>query len=242
MTIAVPEEVFTSLHMLGPATVRFEEYPGKTFSAVITELNPGADPQGRQFTVRVTLENQQNLFKPGMFARVALETEREPHTVVVPREAVQHDEDGSAYVMVFTQTRVDDKRHMLIGTANKRPVTLGTSNPAFIQVLNGVQLGELLVTMSANALKDSSGVSVPQARGAQGDKASSGGMAPSGADGNASPQGGAPGQSPLPHAASSVDTAAPGMPAAPNPQGQTPASTGRHHLHQQQSGSTAGGQ
>jgi len=203
VTIAVPEDVFARIHFGQPATVRFDSLANQTFTGSIIQMNPAADPQGRQFTVRVILDNAKNLFKPGMFATVSIETQHVPHAIVVPREAVQQDAHGSggAYVMVVDAQNV----------AHKRPVITGATDDAQVQILSGVQLKEKVVTMSARPLREGAVVSSGEGKGRRGGKrggkpdsgetpgAQGAAPVPGQPQGAAPPAGGADGQAPGGH-------------------------------------------
>jgi multidrug efflux pump subunit AcrA (membrane-fusion protein) len=149
ITIPVPEDVSASIKLGMPAHVSLDTLPDRAFVGKVTQVNPSADPQSRQFSVRVTLDNPDNLIKPGAYARVAIETSRVRAATVVPREAVEQDREGP-YVMV-----VDGS-----GKAARRNVTLGAQGIQVIAISSGLQPGEKVVTMSAFALKDGQPVSV----------------------------------------------------------------------------------
>ncbi len=157
VSIAVPEDVFTKVQDGQQASVQFDAFPKQHFTASIVQLNPAADPQGRQFTLRAVLENANKQFKPGMFARVSVETERCRMPLVVPREAVTARCQG-AYVM-----SVDDAE------SAHRPSTLDQHRRLrcrFIQV-NGVQPGEKVVVMSAYPVKEDKAVTTGGGRRGQ---------------------------------------------------------------------------
>lgn len=144
VSIAVPDDVAGKLHLGQKATVVFDTYPGRSFQASIIQINPSADPQSRQFTVRVIMDNAKNLFKPGMFARVSLVAEHVPHAVVVPREAVQQDESGASWVMVADQT----------SRASRRTVVTGAQDANDIAIISGLAPGEKVVVLSSSPLKE----------------------------------------------------------------------------------------
>jgi len=143
VTIAVPEEVCAKTHLGQPATIRFDALPGRAFNANVVQINPSADPQSRQFTVRVIMTNKDGLLKPGMFAHVAVETERIRKAVVVPREAVRADRSGS-YVIVPGSDR----------KATRVAVVPGVEDEEFISIRGAVKPGEKVVTMSAFPIRE----------------------------------------------------------------------------------------
>lgn len=143
VSIPVPEEVCSKLHIGQPAKITFDSFPDRTFEASVVQINPSADLQSRQFTVRVIMSNAENLLKPGMFAHVAIETERIKNAISVPREAVQKDRKGT-YVM----TLAEDK------TAKRVDVTPQGEDTDYIAIGNAMKPGEPVVTLSAMPLKE----------------------------------------------------------------------------------------
>ncbi len=151
VTVPVPEEVSRKIHLAQMASVALDGLPGRTFTGKIVQINPSADPMSRQFAARVLLDNPQFLIKPGMFARVTLETDRVHNALTVPREAIQQGPNGPM-VLVVTATN----------TVERRPVTTGASDANNIAIMQGVQPGEKVVTLSAMPLKDGQAVRIAQ--------------------------------------------------------------------------------
>lgn len=147
VTAAVPEEVCAKLHLGQEVRIRLDAIPERTFTASIVQINPSADPQSRQFTVRAALSNFSGQLKPGMFARVAFETDRIPRAVVVPREAIQRDRDGQVVILV------DDEQK-----AKRTPVRVGAESGEFVSILDGLKPGDRVVTMSSMPIRDGQSV------------------------------------------------------------------------------------
>jgi len=151
VTIPVPEDVSASVQLRMPAQVSLDTLPGRQFAGRVTQVNPSADPQSRQFAVRVTLDNPDNLIKPGIYARVRIETSRVRGAIVVPREAVERDREGD-YVMVVDES----------GNVTRRSVTVGMQGIDVTAITSGLRPGERVVTMSAFPLKDGQAVSITE--------------------------------------------------------------------------------
>ncbi|HEX2950694.1 MAG TPA: efflux RND transporter periplasmic adaptor subunit [Armatimonadota bacterium] len=144
VTIAVPEDVCAKIHVNQPAAATFDALGGQTFNARIAEINPAADLSSRQYTVRVILDNKDNRFAPGMFARVSLATDKAAHMLAVPREAIKQQDDGSSYVVVAGP----DKK------AEFRPVETGPNDASWIAILSGITPSEKVVVMSASPVRE----------------------------------------------------------------------------------------
>jgi RND family efflux transporter MFP subunit len=150
VTISVPQDIANKVHIGQKASIKLDPIPGETFTGSIIQANPAADSMSREFMVRVILSNPQNLLKPGMFAHVALETDRLHNATAVPREAIQQQGTDTFVVVVG-----DDNK------AAHRPVTVGPQDATYMAVLQGLTPGEKVVTMSAVPLKDGTKVALP---------------------------------------------------------------------------------
>lgn len=139
VTVAVPEEAGGLVHLGQPAEVTLDSLPGRTLSGRLIQVNPAADPQSRQFTVRVALDNPDFAIKTGAYARVRITTGVVRSALVVPREAVQQGDDGPYVVVVDSD-----------GIAHHRPVTLGPADVAVQAISAGLQVGEQVVTLGRN--------------------------------------------------------------------------------------------
>lgn len=147
VTLPVPEEVSRKVVFGMPLQFSVDSIPDRKFNAKIVQINPSADPNSRQFVMRAAIDNSNETFKPGMFARAWLQTSRIAGAIAVPREAIQNGKEG-AYVVALDPG--DGPEYI----TQHRPVTIGASDAAWIQITNGIQPGERVVTMTANPIKD----------------------------------------------------------------------------------------
>lgn len=169
VTVPVPEEQTENMHLGQAANVTLDAIPGRTFTGSISQVNASADPSSRQFSVRVTIDNPDNLIKTGMFARVDFVTSVSPHQIYVPREAVTTAADGTSTVLV-----VDSN-----GNAHERVVTVGTSDTDGFAIKSGVNIGDQVITFTAVPVKDGAAVRITGKGGHHHHKSSSYGAASS---------------------------------------------------------------
>lgn len=137
----VPEKQVASILPGKQVTVRFDALPGRTFQGTIATVNPQGSSVGRQFSVRITLQNPPEEAKAGMFARGDITLRTIDQAVMVPKTAVLG-EGGESHVFV------------LIGdSAAKRSVVRGVERGELVQVEN-LKAGELVITKGQNSVKD----------------------------------------------------------------------------------------
>jgi len=98
------------------AHVSLDAFPGVTLSAEVSFLDYHVDPTSRSVGVRVTLDNEQLKdwpeelpLRPGMFGRVELETATRQAAIVLPEQALVH-EDAGDYVFVQVEPFAFERR------------------------------------------------------------------------------------------------------------------------------------
>lgn len=144
VSTAVPVE-YTGMIVKGtPVTMTFDAVAGFKLEGTVTELSNVADPQSRQFTAMVKIDNSAGKFRAGMYAAVRFFVSTKTYPVVVPREAVKIANDNSATV---TQVDADNVAHVT-------PVTVGPQDTNNIVVTSGLSVGDHVVVLSYTTVRD----------------------------------------------------------------------------------------
>ncbi|MDR1955470.1 MAG: efflux RND transporter periplasmic adaptor subunit [Treponema sp.] len=139
----VPERFSTAVRKGLTAQVSLEALPGETFDTVVDEVSPALDPASRTLKIRLQFTRQDPRIRAGMFARVNLVTQTRRDVPVVPREAVINTY-GSWIVFVVTEQQ----------QAQRRELRLGLESEDTLEVLSGLEPGELVVIAGQNFLSD----------------------------------------------------------------------------------------
>ena len=123
----------------------------------VTLISPALDPGSTTVEVWLKVDNKAGKFKAGTPVRVSIVGRTIPNVVKIPLEAVLTAEDGSKSVMVVTGD----------GTAHKLAVHLGINDGADVQVTQGLNGSETVITKGAYGLSDGTKVTVakPEATG-----------------------------------------------------------------------------
>ena len=117
--------------------------PGKTFSGQLTYIYPYADRKTRTVKARIEFDNPDLQLKPDMYADIEIAAGRRESATAVPAEAVVR---SGTREKVFVQVGK--------GKFEPREVVLGLASKGWVELLDGVQEGESVVT-SAQFLIDS---------------------------------------------------------------------------------------
>lgn len=114
-------------------------YTNKEFDATISFIDPILNNATRTVTVRATLKNTEDLFKPGMFVTGKLKGEMKMNNqvITVPASAVMWTGERS---LVYIKTNPNEP------VFEMREVTIGNRNGENYTVIEGLQTGDEIVT------------------------------------------------------------------------------------------------
>ena len=151
----VPERFSTAVRRGLAAAVSFDALPGETFAALVDEVSPVLESVSRTLRIRLRFARSPAAtgdarIRAGMFATVSLVTNSRINVPVIPRGAVIN-----TYGSWIVFTVKDDR-------AELREISLGLENEEFVEVISGLDEGELVVTAGQNFLSDGDPVRVAE--------------------------------------------------------------------------------
>jgi len=140
--VNVSEKDAFMLHPGDSVEITTDVYPGLSFYGHVDNIASQADDD-HTFPVEIKLPNgSQNPLKGGMFARVNFTSITSRNTLVIPREALTGSvRNAQVFVVAGNIARL-------------RNVTIGRESGQFLEVLNGLEEGELVVVSGQNNLAD----------------------------------------------------------------------------------------
>ncbi len=141
LDLRVPERLLSRLAVGQSIRVGFDAWPGREFEARVETIDTAIDDAGRSVVVRGRLDNAENLLRPGMFARARLVLAAREAAVMVPEESILASAEGE-YLFVV---RADK--------AERQPIEAGARYQGEVEILSGVQAGDLVVTAGQGKLR-----------------------------------------------------------------------------------------
>jgi cobalt-zinc-cadmium efflux system membrane fusion protein len=127
-------------HKVGqPVEVRVPAYPDKVFKGHVTTVGSIIDPNTHRQLVRSEIEDPEHLLRSGMYASFIIRVGGPLRSLAVPADGVVREGDGTMTVWV-----TKDDRHFI-----KRTVSSGLRQNGWVQILDGLQPGETVVTEGA---------------------------------------------------------------------------------------------
>lgn len=125
--------------------VTTDVFPGEVFTGSIFSISSKGD-EGHTYPVEVVLKNSKQQLKAGMFGRVVFTPKSSGNLIVIPRESIVGSvKDANIYVVNNN-------------VAKLRSVVTGKETGTNIEILSGLQEGELIVVNGQNNLSDNAPV------------------------------------------------------------------------------------
>lgn len=142
--IHASESLYSYLKRGMVVEVELDALPERRFKGRISRITPAIDAATRTFEVEVTVANDREEIKPGMYARVTMNYGKRPNIVVPDRAIVKQLGAGTRFIYVYTQQ----------GTIEFRKVELGRRLNDRYEVLSGLNDGEEIVITGQAGVKN----------------------------------------------------------------------------------------
>ena len=184
----VPERELHTLSADQPVTLQVDALPGISFKGSIQRISPVVDAGTGTFRVTCEFRDDSNRLKSGMFARLEITYGERADALTVPQPALI-EEDGEAAVFVVvagssvtpppteestnntkeastadekTKVESDDKpsRETPEWVAQRRSVKVGFRNSDHVEILDGLNEGDRVVTVGRSAVRDGTAIQV----------------------------------------------------------------------------------
>ena len=149
LIVNISETNYSKIHRGMPVDLTLDAYPGEDFTGTITIVYPSVDATTHTFPVEITINNQSQKVRPGMFARATVNFGDERHVMVPDAAVVKQIGAGDRYVYVYKDGKV---------SYNK--VQLGRQIGDKIEIISGVQDGDQVVIAGQTKLANGKEVEV----------------------------------------------------------------------------------
>jgi membrane fusion protein (multidrug efflux system) len=147
--IQIPERELPRLRVGQNAYLTVEPWPGERFEARVLRISPVVNSSTG--TIKVTLEaRSRSKLRPGMFARVFVETATRADAVVIPKAALSLESIGDTVYVADGEA------------ASRREVDLGFAEGDFVEIVSGVSENEMVVVVGQDGLSDGTPIRILQ--------------------------------------------------------------------------------
>ncbi len=139
MLANVPESDNASFQLGQPVTVKVMAFPDRTFKGKVSKIYETVDPNTHRVTIRSEITDPKDELRPGMLPNFVIRVRGPVEATAVPANGVVREPDGTMAAWVTT-----DRHHFA-----ERFIKTGLRTDGQVQILDGLQRGELVVSDGA---------------------------------------------------------------------------------------------
>jgi membrane fusion protein, heavy metal efflux system len=139
MLANVVESDIPLFHLGQPVQVKVMAYPDRVFKGKVSKIYAAVDPNTHRVTIRSEIADPKDELRPGMLANFLIRVDGPVEAIAIPANGVVREPDGTITAWVT----IDHHRFV------QRSVKTGLRKDDQVQILDGLQRGELVVTDGA---------------------------------------------------------------------------------------------
>ena len=147
LKINIPEGQIGSVNVGSLAEIEIPSMPSKKFTGMVTKIAAVADAPERTFAAEVSIPNENEALKGGIYANVSIKAQSKDNALVIPQSAIVMREDQRTVFVL-------DKDNFV----QRKVLTTGYIGDGIVEVLSGLEENERIVTGGQNKIREGSKV------------------------------------------------------------------------------------
>ena len=129
----VPEIFLTQIRTGQEIEIAVDALPGRVIGGKVYAIDPRVDAAGRSMLIRATVDNEEGILRPGLFARVNLVVDSNLQALQVPEQALMPQGNKQ-----FVYRVIDGKAVMT-------EIKTGMRRKGMVEVMDGLKEGETII-------------------------------------------------------------------------------------------------
>jgi len=155
---ALPERRLSEIAVGQPVEVRVSAYPDQLFKGEISAISPAVSQETRNIQVRALLPNPDQRLLPGMFAKISTLLPIKDQVLTLPRQAITFNTYGDSVFLI--QPGEGEQEGQLV--VQRRQVKTGAVRDQEVEVLEGLEAGDQVVSAGQVKLRNGVAVSIEE--------------------------------------------------------------------------------
>jgi membrane fusion protein (multidrug efflux system) len=149
---SLPQQQLADVKTGLPVKVTTDAVPDREFEGTLTAVNSSIDPATRNVSLQATLDNQDNVLRPGMFGRVKVFLPQKHPTLFIPATAVSYAPFGNSVFVIEKKSDEKTKQEGLI--LRQQFIRTGETRGDFVAVTDGLKADERVVSSGVFKLRN----------------------------------------------------------------------------------------
>jgi RND family efflux transporter MFP subunit len=153
ITAAVPESYLGTIKK-GTEVMVDIAATGTSFTSTVRQVGNFVNPNNRTFEIQIAVPPSQEQVKPNLIANVRINDYTSENAIIIPENLIQKNSAGENVAFVV------QKETNSTGVAQKRVLKTGMAYENAVEVLSGLQVGDLLITSGARSIQEGEEVEI----------------------------------------------------------------------------------
>jgi membrane fusion protein (multidrug efflux system) len=149
---SLPQQVLSEIRTGMIVRVSMDTYSNKVFEGKLTAVNPHLDQITRSMRLQATLENPDQLLRPGMFARIELVLPAVKDVLVIPATSILSAPYGDSVYLIESNTNGPGS------IVRQQFVRVGHARGDFVSIESGLKAGDHVVSAGLFKLRNGAAV------------------------------------------------------------------------------------
>jgi membrane fusion protein (multidrug efflux system) len=149
---SLPQQSLSEIKTGMTVRVTLDTYTNKQFEGKLTAINPNLDESTRNVRLQGTLDNSDQLLRPGMFARIEVLLPSDQNVLVIPATAILSAPYGDSVYVIEKGTNGPGS------VVRQQFVRTGRARGDFVSVESGLKAGDHIVSAGLFKLRNGSAV------------------------------------------------------------------------------------
>ena len=155
---SMPQQSLSEIKTGMVVRVTLDTYANKQFEGVLTAINPNLDENTRSVRLQATLDNTEQLLRPGMFARIEVLLPTDQKLLVIPATSVLSAPYGDSVYVIEPGTNAPTGTNKPDLVVRQQLIRTGRARGDFVSVETGLKPGDHIVSAGLFKLRNGSAV------------------------------------------------------------------------------------
>jgi membrane fusion protein, multidrug efflux system len=155
---SLPQQTLAQIKTGMVVRVSLDTYTNKQFEGTLTAINPNLDESTRSVRLQATLDNADQLLRPGMFARIEVVLPSEQDVLVIPATSILSAPYGDTVFVIKNSTNAPVGTNGPGLVVDTQIVRTGRARGNFVSVEAGLKSGDRVVSSGLFKLRKGAAV------------------------------------------------------------------------------------
>ncbi len=145
------------------AIIQVTSYPGEVFIGRVDKVYPTLNPMTRSARAEIVIDNADFRLKPGMYATVDIITKQKNNVLLIPSYSIIEKTNLEYLGGEVSNTKISVDKYVYTvkdSIAIRQPLVTGIEDMGIVEVISGLHLNDVIVTLGQYDLTDSAKVRI----------------------------------------------------------------------------------